>query len=203
MNDWNIQSRAHACSACQKPFADKAAYHTVLSEDADGLHRRDVCPECWEKAVRDEIRSQAGFVSHWQGIYESPPAPDAEPIEKEGAESLLRKLIELEDPKYIPAAYILAVMLERKRILKVKEELQREGRRLFVYEHPRSGDVFTVADPALQLDQLEAVQREVSSLMQHGLTPPPDERNPPEPETAGENAAGDEPRATPAGVSTT
>jgi len=40
-----------------------------------------------------------------------------------------------------PPAYILAVMLEaQKRILKVKEQLIREGQRVFVYEQPKTGD---------------------------------------------------------------
>jgi hypothetical protein len=172
MNDWNIQSRAHACSLCEQPFEDKQPYHTALFEDAEGLRRQDVCTTCWDGDAQQQVRAQAGFISHWQGVYESPPPPDADPIQKENAESLLRKLIDLNDPKYIPAGYILAVMLERKRILKVKEELRHDGQRVFVYEQPKSGDVFTIVDPELQLDQLEAVQREVALLMEHGLNPP-------------------------------
>ena len=171
MNDWNIQSRAHTCSACEQPFADKATYHTALYEDAEGLQRQDVCAQCWEDKARDAVRNQQGFISHWQGVYEAPP-PVTEPIQKENAESLLRKLVELDDTKYIPAGYILAVMLERKRLLRVKEELQRDGQRVFIYEHAKTGDVLTIVDPGLQLDQLEEVQREVSQLMEHGLNPP-------------------------------
>jgi hypothetical protein len=63
-------------------------------------------------------------------------------------------------------------MLERKRLLKVKETIQREGRRIFVYEHPGMGDLITIADPDLHLDQLEQVQRDVASLLEHGLNPP-------------------------------
>ena len=63
-------------------------------------------------------------------------------------------------------------MLERKRLLKVKEQLVRDGRRVFVYEDPRTGDVFTIIDPDLQLDQLEQVQRDVGTLLEHGLNPP-------------------------------
>jgi hypothetical protein len=95
-----------------------------------------------------------------------------DPIKKETAETLLRKLIELNDPQYIPAGYILAVMLERKRILKVKEQIVRDGRRVFIYEQPKSGDVFTIVDPDLHLDQLEQVQRDVAALLEHGLNPP-------------------------------
>ena len=63
-------------------------------------------------------------------------------------------------------------MLERKRILKVKEQIIREGQRIFIYEQPKTGDVFTIADPNLRLDQLEQVQRDVAALLEHGLNPP-------------------------------
>ena len=171
MNDWNIQSRAHQCESCAKPFADRQPFHTVLFDERQGFRRLDVCGDCWP-SLRD-ARQREGFLSCWQGIYEAPPPP-SDPIQKETAETLLRKLIELNDPRHIPAGYILAVMLERKRVLKVKEQIVRDGRRVFVYEQPRSGDVFTIADPDLRLDQLEQVQRDVAALLEHGLNPAPE-----------------------------
>jgi hypothetical protein len=81
-------------------------------------------------------------------------------------------LIKQNDPRYAPAGYILAVMLERKRVLKVKEQVVSDGKRVFIYEQPKTGDVFTIADPALRLDQLETVQRDVAALLEHGLNPP-------------------------------
>jgi hypothetical protein len=171
MNEWHIQSRAHACEACGKTFADQEAFHTLLFDEKQDFRRSDVCVHCWEKQFSEGARERKGFVSYWHGIYEAPvPVPDA--IQKDTAESLLRKLIELNDPRHIPAGYILAVMLERKRLLKVKEQFVRDGQRVFIYEHPKSGDIFTIIDPALQLNQLEAVQRDVADLLEHGLTPP-------------------------------
>jgi hypothetical protein len=64
------------------------------------------------------------------------PPPVSDPIHKDTAETLLRKLIEQNDPRYAPAGYILAVMLERKRVLKVKEQIVRDGKRVFIYEQP-------------------------------------------------------------------
>ena len=84
----------------------------------------------------------------------------------------MRKLIEQNEPSHAPAAYILAVMLERKRLLKVKEQIVRDGRRVFVYEQPKTGDIFTIADPDLHLNQLEEVQRDVARLLEQGLNPP-------------------------------
>jgi hypothetical protein len=54
----------------------------------------------------------------------------------------------------------------------VKEQLKRDGQRIFIYEHPKTGDIFTIADPDLRLDQLEVVQRDVAALLEHGLNPP-------------------------------
>ncbi len=172
MNEWHIQSRAHACEACARPFVDRQPYHTLLFDEKQDFRRQDVCPECWQKQLRGEGHARTDFLSYWQGVYEAPPAV-SEVIQKETAETLLRKLIELNDPHYAAAGYILAVMLERKRILKVKEQIIRDGRRTFIYEQPKTGDVFTIADPDLHLDQLEAVQRDVAMLLEQGLNPPP------------------------------
>jgi hypothetical protein len=173
MNEWNIQSRAHACEACTQPFVDKQPYHTLLLEDKSELRRSDICEACWKKQEGSESRVRKGFISHWQGIYEVPPPVTAvDPIQKDTAETLLRKLIEENDPRHAPAAYILAVMLERKRILKVKEQIKRDGKRLFVYELPKTGDIFTIADPDLHLNQLQQVQQDVAMLLEHGLNGP-------------------------------
>jgi hypothetical protein len=172
MNEWNIQSRAHACEACSQPFADRQPYHTLLfDERAENLRRMDVCETCWQNQFSNGASERKGFISHWQGIFELPP-PAVDAIQKETAETVLRKLIEQNDPAHAPAAYILAVMLERKRILKVKEQIVREGHRVFIYEQPKTGDIFTIADPNLHLDQLEQVQRDVAQLLEHGVNPP-------------------------------
>jgi hypothetical protein len=171
MTEWNIQSRAQACDACGKAFADKEIYHTLLFDEKAAFRRMDICASCWQSQFSEGARERKGFISYWHGVFEAPPAP-VEAIRKDTAESLLRKLIELNDPNYVAAAYILAVMLERKRVLKVKEQLQRDGHRVFIYEQPGTGDLFTVVDPNLQLDQLESVQRDVATLLEHGLPDP-------------------------------
>jgi hypothetical protein len=170
MIDWNIQSRANACQGCGKPFLDKQLLHTLLFDQKSGYERLDVCEPCWVAQFSQGATSRKGFISHWQGVFEM-PAVQSEPIRRENAESLLRKLVEVNDPKHGPACFILAVMLERKRVLKVKDQTQRDGQRVLLYEQPKTGDVFTISDPNLQLDQLDEVQRDVAQLLEHGLNP--------------------------------
>ncbi|MEO6034141.1 MAG: hypothetical protein ABIQ35_02685 [Verrucomicrobiota bacterium] len=171
MNEWNIQSRAHACQSCAQPFSDKQPYHTLLFAEKSELRRLDVCDPCWKSQFSEGGTDKKGVISRWQGVYEVPPAAAPEAIEKENAETLLRKLIERGDPKHGSVCYILAVMLERKRLLKIKEQFKRDGQRIFIYEQPKTGDLFTITDPNLQLNQLEEVQRDVAHLLEHGLNP--------------------------------
>lgn len=173
MIEWNIQSRGHACQACHKHFEDHQPFHTLLFDQRNCYTRFDVCDGCWTSQFSQGATDRKGFVSYWQGVYEAPPAAPPEAIQKETAETLLRKLIELNDPRHTRALFILAVMLERKRLFKVKGQLNREGQRAFVYEHAKSGDLFTIPDVQLQLDQLEEVQRDVAHLLEHGLQAPP------------------------------
>lgn len=169
MTEWDIQSRSHICTSCRQPFADKQAYHTLLSFGADGYQRRDLCGNCFPAAARE------GVASYWQGEYKAPPLPPAEPIQKDTAESLLRKLCESNDPAQSAARYILAVMLERKRILRHRDTVANDaGHEMLVYEHAQSGESFTVPDPHLRLDQLQEVQQQVADLLspkQDGAAP--------------------------------
>jgi hypothetical protein len=43
---------------------------------------------------------------------------------------------------------------------------------VFIYEQPKTGDIFTIADPNLRLDQLEEVQRDVAMLLEQGVNSP-------------------------------
>ena len=167
--DWNIQHRSRVCQICSIEFKDKETYHTALFEEPDQYERWDVCNTCW-KTRRDEIMGEnRQMVSHWKGVFEAPTPPPPEAIQKENAESLLRKLIELDDPSYINAQFILAVMLERKRILKIKAEPRKNGVRWLMYERAKTGELFPVQDPNLHLDALEQVQEQVAELFEKGL----------------------------------
>ncbi len=174
MNEWNIQSRAHACQACGKSFSDGEPYHTLLFDTKHQIQRLDLCEPCWKSEPGEGAGDRQGFISHWQGVYAAPPPAPPDPIQKENAESLLRKIVASGDSRHAAVSYILAVMLERKRLLKVKEQFRRDTQRIFVYEQPRTGDLFTIPDPGLQLDQLAEVQRDVAALLEHGLSPPPE-----------------------------
>ncbi|MDI9401740.1 MAG: hypothetical protein ACOX2U_07605 [Limisphaerales bacterium] len=169
--NWNIQTRSRFCSKCQEEFLDRQAYQTTLFSRADGSYwREDVCMKCKIKPpTPDRVEEEGHFVSQWQGVFQQtmPPAQD-KALESDEVEELLRRIVALNNPSYVNAAYILAVMLERKRALKVKEVFYNKERKLTVYEQPKTGDIFTIEDPLLEINQLEEVQRQVCQLLETG-----------------------------------
>src|SRR3989338_5907582 len=156
MENWNIQIRSSFCSQCQTPFVEKTPYHTILSSALDSYQRQDLCQRCWESSGKRMVVGKENTVSYWQGTYEPPLPPSVDPLPKEDAESILRRMLERDDPAEAEAKYILTVMLERKRILKHRST-QEEADKLLIYEHVKTGEVFMVRDPLLKLDRLEEV----------------------------------------------
>lgn len=157
--EWNVRPPASACATCGRAFEDGETMLSRLEPDPEAGHRRvDVCLRCADGASGPRV-------SAWRTVWRSPPAV-VEPIQKETAESLLHRLIESRDERHLAAIFVLAVMLERKRILVERDvELLDNGQRRRIYEHRRTGDVFTILDPRLHLDDLERVQAEVARLL--------------------------------------
>ena len=160
--EWNIRSRGHVCSLCQKPLVDHAPVISVLKEVSSGYERFDCHPECWKTATRDWEP-----FSFWDGVYFAPVKEEKkEPLKKEDAGELLRHLITLDDPSMKNVVYVLAVMLERSKILVERDRKeQADGTIRRVYEDRKNGDTFVILDPRIRLENLPEVQRQVVALL--------------------------------------
>jgi len=62
--------------------------------------------------------------------------------------------------------YVLAVMLERSKILVERDAKEQPDRTIIrIYEHRRTGESFIVLDPRIRLENLGDVQSEVVALL--------------------------------------
>ena len=170
IQDWNIKLRSTACSACQVAFTDGQPYHTRLVFQEHDYTRGDYCDTCWPAAAAEPT----GY-SSWKGLFKMPPAEPDRRIKKETAETLLRDLIGEADLTKTSVIYILAVMLERQRVL-VEREIRTmdDASRVVIYEHKKTAETFAITDPQLKLSELDRVQREIMALLtgRDGGTPP-------------------------------
>jgi hypothetical protein len=161
---WQIKRRSDLCAGTNEPFADKEEIMTrLLFKDGEYV-REDYRLAWW-----NEHKPDSGL-SAWKSIFRVPPPP-TEVMKKESAETLLRNMVAKEDADDTNSIYILAVMLERKKILVEKDVQVREDRtKIRVYEHKKTGETFLVIDPELKLAEIEKVQEEVVGLL--GGKPP-------------------------------
>jgi len=177
--EWNIRACADQCAACQTKFTDRETLMSRLRFTADGYVRDDYCAGCWP----GRTPGADAETSAWSAVWHAPAPKAPEALRKETAESLLRELMETEDPSKRNVIFILAVMLERRRLLVEKEvQVQPDGVKIRVYEHKQTGESFVVPDPQLKLAEIESVQREVMELL--GIPAPGAQPAPPESQAA-------------------
>lgn len=160
LNDWNIKSRSTTCQATGEPFEEDQIFFTLLFCDGEEYKRLDLCETAWEARKIDP--TQPIPFSYWRSKYENPPPPPPETLKKDDAEGMLRRLLASPEANHRNACYILAIMLERKKILK---PLASPDASTLLYEHTSTGETFIITDPHLSLENLLEVQQEVGALL--------------------------------------
>ena len=166
LQQWNIRSRSHHCAVTERPFVDGEKHYTAIYFDAKAgeYTRRDVSLDAWEQEIAD--RKPFSF---WKSVYEK-STPDGKPeiAPREDALTMLQRLIEEGNPYTENARYILAAMLERKRVLAPKDRKETEEGIMLIYENKKTGEIYIVRDPELRLDEVAGVQEEVAMLLGFG-----------------------------------
>lgn len=172
---WHVRSRGRECAATQRAFVDGELIVTALFPDPEssGYLRRDYCVEGWKtQQETDDVP-----FSSWRTTFTAVANNDAAiAAERLSAEEILQRLVEEDEDHTENARFILAVMLERQKLLRETDSQRTPNGILRVYEHRKTGEVFIVKDPDIPLSQVEAVQNEVFILLENnGRTPSPAE----------------------------
>jgi hypothetical protein len=159
--DWEIRPRGHKCTRTGKQFVEGELIYTLLFQEHSSFRREDLSEQAWQ-SLQDTVQP----FSFWRSTYEAPPAPPPEPVRRQTGENLLRRLLRENRPEDSRARYILALMLERKKVLRQVDIQRSEDGRLLIYEHLETGEVLVIADPLLHLSEIESVQKEVAARLE-------------------------------------
>jgi len=160
---WSIRSRAKECAVSGVAFEPGQKIRAAIFPDPDssGYLRRDFTVEAW--AAREQEDTP---FSTWLTTYHPPVIEEkAEDVVEQDPETLLRRMIEEDEEHTENARYILAVMLERQKLLRETDTQQIPSGLLRVYEHRKTGDVFIIKDPQIPLSDVDRVQEEIRELL--------------------------------------
>jgi len=164
---WHIRSRSRDCASTGVAFADGQPIVTALFPDPEssGYLRKDFTVEAW--AARTEA-DEPPF-SFWKAVFHA-TVSDEKPgiVEKESVESLLKRLVEEDEDHTENVRYILAVMLERQRLLRETDTQRMPNGILRVYEHRKTGDVYIIRDPDIPLSEVDKVQADIILMLENG-----------------------------------
>ncbi len=167
---WHIKSRSHQCVVTGNHFADGETIIAAIFPDPEssGWLRKDYSLTGWEQ--RDAAEGEK--FSQWKTTYKAPVSSERVEVTKESPIDLLRRMVDEDEEHTEKVRFILAVMLERQKVLVEKDTQAVPSGILRVYEHRKEGDVFLIRDPNVALDQVETMQQEVLELLEnHGRKP--------------------------------
>ncbi|MFK7849616.1 MAG: hypothetical protein AB8D78_01450 [Akkermansiaceae bacterium] len=179
LESWHVRNRSRECCITQIPFEEGQIIITALFPDPEssGYLRKDFSDDAWKDL--DEATEKP--FSHWRTNFRSPPADDSEPpVTKQSAEDMLRILVEEDQEHTENTRYILAVMLERQKLLRETDTQPTNSGTLRIYEHRKTGEIYIVKDPNIPLDQVERIQEEVIELLSPKPVSEPTENEPSE-----------------------
>ena len=174
---WEVKARGHQCASTGKRFEDGQTLVSRLIPTADGLVREDFALDQWDDGKQGASRF------YWRTTYHPPRPREEAPFREENAAEAVQELMAENDPANTNTLFILAAMLERKRLwIEKAVQTDDEGRKVRIYEQKDSGETYLIVDPGIQLEDLAALQQEVALKLGwiQADTPEPEQGEAPE-----------------------
>lgn len=155
----HIPRRHQKCQEAGEKIEAGMDYHSVLYEEGEENYRRtDFCPKCWESIDREAILKDA--CTHWKSAVPEKPSEDERTRNRiERALELLKEGIEGGEHE---KNMILAMFLQRKKVLHFRQELEREdGSTYLLYEVSGTEEMLPVPKVSITSIDTTKVQEDI------------------------------------------
>jgi len=188
---WEFGKSTKKCAACDRAFGSGEEYFSALFWKAttdytetvkENFIRKDYCIPCWEKKPSDAAGKTTGkpdkdassnVFSFWKTRI------TVKEVVKTPREVLVEFFDNLIEPSFqpkpdapIPAEirqkviYLFALVLLRKKVLRIKENVSREGQPFIIFERTPDGKVYEVLDLTISENELVSLRNEFSKLFE-------------------------------------
>lgn len=161
--------RADACAACGHGFEIGETFHAHLYRTDAGYARQDYCLNCHPPAAPDAL-------GHWKTRRPEPTARKIQPFDREAIYSFFERLEDAHEPGHLQFRFVLALLLWRKKALKLERTMQGADGEAWEFVAVRTGTPHRVVRPDLDEQQLERLSEQLERL----LATAPGELNPTE-----------------------
>lgn len=160
--DWRFGKKGMACSGCGTVFPRETPFHSAIYAEKDAFLRRDLCAACYAAAP-------AAPYSHW--LSRIPEPEEHRRVFDLGlAAVFLRRLAAEEGEKEAraPLAHLLALLLVRKRIVRLTELPARDGKPRARVEFHDGTEPLEIPAPPLSEEDAPGLREELGRLLDLG-----------------------------------
>jgi hypothetical protein len=162
MADWKVERGTRRCAVSERPFEPGETYYSALLEDEEGFRRQDFCAAAWQE------QDPAAFFSFWktrlpeEGEEER---PQRRFIDTDVIYTFFTRLRDAASEEKQTFRYLLALILIRKRYLRLEEFTRgADGREYLVVHDRRAEETLHILNPEATREALAAAQQELSCI---------------------------------------
>ncbi|MBI3462223.1 MAG: hypothetical protein HY000_04065 [Planctomycetes bacterium] len=159
MTEYEIQPLSLHCAQTGRELKPGETYYSALTESPEGFRRLDYSAEVWQGPPDRTVAFWRAKVPTDSGGKRRQMVDDSVVVE------FFERLAGAEDATKLNFRYILALLLLRKKILKLTHVVHEEAREILVLRASAGATEHRVVNPGLTEPQLEAVQAEVDKIL--------------------------------------
>jgi hypothetical protein len=158
MAEYQIQDNTRRCTVSGRELKPGEKYFSVLFDEGGAWVRRDFSPECWAGAPQ-------GAYSFWSGRLPQGGESRRLPVDDELLLDCLRRMDGEVEPARINFRFVVALLLMRRKKLKLVEARQEGVQELLMLQVAQSRETLAVVNPQLTDEEMNAVQDEVFEVL--------------------------------------
>jgi len=156
--EWQMPPSTGQCAAGDRAFEPGDAFRAYLFATPGGYERRDYCLACAPPAGEAPIAS-------WKARHAAPSAPRRRALDVETVYALFEGLAADGPPQQRQLRFVLALLLWRRRVLKLTDTVQEGEQEHWRFAAPSRGDLHVVERPPLAEEEIERLSAQLESLI--------------------------------------
>jgi hypothetical protein len=160
--EWKLPASADACGRCQQPLQPGSLVTTVVRLLPTGPERSDLCASCGEGVEAE------GSALYWRRKRPA-DAGKKRVVDYAMLRELFGRMLERPDEIYRRLSYLVALVLIRKRHLKLSGFEVRQGREVMVVSRGAGQPALDVPAPHLSPEDMVSVREHLTRLLNADL----------------------------------
>ncbi|NRA96200.1 MAG: hypothetical protein HRU14_08335 [Planctomycetes bacterium] len=166
-SDWDkvVKRVQEICAVCEEALLSGGDVVTALTFGESGFVRRDLHPDCYA--------GDGDAIATWRWKREKELRPSARRLDLGFLSEFFKRLDGREDGQSRRVAWIVSLLLLRKKILEEVGRKVADGREVLELRFKKTERVYEVPDPLLDAEAMASIEEDLSRIFNLEQTVPP------------------------------